>query len=338
MKKPIRVGDTVRYLNDVGGGIVTKICSNTLVEIEDDSGFIIPVSIQELLVISCAYETEEPSIETTPEVPETEIEIIEGNDSPLMLLAFVPQSKDLEQFDIHIINDSNFWCMYVVLQSDETGDSFMLHGTLEPNTKERVCTFSRENIHTVDALLIQAILYKTEQYSTVEPINKTYNIEKVKFHKSGVFTENEFFYEDAYIVELHNSTKQKLEKSFENTSLYTHITQNKKSVPLHTKTKKSREETREVDLHIHELIDNESGLSNIQKLEIQTKAFEKALTSAIKDGTHKLVCIHGVGNGVLKAKIREILDKDYPRLYYQDASFQKYKFGATLIYLRKIYS
>ncbi|MBK8808503.1 MAG: Smr/MutS family protein [Bacteroidales bacterium] len=94
-----------------------------------------------------------------------------------------------------------------------------------------------------------------------------------------------------------------------------------------------RETTLEVDLHIHELVENESGLEPNEKLEIQLNHFEERLNEAIKDKLRKVVFIHGVGNGVLKMKIRNILDRKYSKLRYQDASFEKYKFGATLVNL-----
>jgi len=72
-------------------------------------------------------------------------------------------------------------------------------------------------------------------------------------------------------------------------------------------------------------------------LELQMRTFELELGKAVTDGLEKIVFIHGVGNGILKAKIRGTLDREYPQYFYQDASYQKYKFGATLVYLRKIY-
>ncbi|MFP4019887.1 MAG: Smr/MutS family protein [Bacteroidales bacterium] len=48
-----------------------------------------------------------------------------------------------------------------------------------------------------------------------------------------------------------------------------------------------------------------------------------------------MVFIHGVGNGRLRYELRKSLDKDYPDLDYQDASFQEYGYGATLVFLRK---
>ena len=47
----IKVGDRVRFLNSVGGGIVKKIVSKELVEVEDEDGFDIPTLISECVVV-----------------------------------------------------------------------------------------------------------------------------------------------------------------------------------------------------------------------------------------------------------------------------------------------
>ncbi len=48
-----------------------------------------------------------------------------------------------------------------------------------------------------------------------------------------------------------------------------------------------------------------------------------------------MVFIHGVGAGTLKNELRKSLTKDYPQLYFQDASFKEYGFGATMIIIRR---
>ncbi len=48
----IKIGDTVRFLNDVGGGKITKIeTKKNLVYVEDKDGFEIPVLANECVVV-----------------------------------------------------------------------------------------------------------------------------------------------------------------------------------------------------------------------------------------------------------------------------------------------
>lgn len=90
---------------------------------------------------------------------------------------------------------------------------------------------------------------------------------------------------------------------------------------------------KEVDLHIEALIHNHKHLSNAQILEIQRQHFIKHLEEAILNNLSGIIFIHGVGNGVLKAEIRKILDS-YPCVEYCDASYSKYGFGATEVTIR----
>lgn len=44
-----KVGDRVRFLNDQGGGIVTKVISSSLVNVRIEDGFEIPTVVSELI-------------------------------------------------------------------------------------------------------------------------------------------------------------------------------------------------------------------------------------------------------------------------------------------------
>ncbi len=90
----------------------------------------------------------------------------------------------------------------------------------------------------------------------------------------------------------------------------------------------------EIDLHIEELIDSHRGLSNAQILSIQMTNFTRSLNVAMRAKARKLIVIHGVGEGVLKAEIRKELFYHYPELSHHDADYRKYGYGATEILLR----
>lgn len=83
-----------------------------------------------------------------------------------------------------------------------------------------------------------------------------------------------------------------------------------------------------VDLHIEKLLEDHYGLSNSEKLDIQIRYFRKKLEMAINGHFTKVVFIHGVGNGVLRQTIRDLL-KTYEGIAYSDASYQKFGAGAT---------
>ena len=87
-----------------------------------------------------------------------------------------------------------------------------------------------------------------------------------------------------------------------------------------------------VDLHIHQLVSNQRGMSNFDMLTIQTDTAKRQLDFAIRKRIQKIVFIHGVGEGVLKEEL-EYLFRRYENVKYYDADYQKYGKGATEVYI-----
>lgn len=88
-------------------------------------------------------------------------------------------------------------------------------------------------------------------------------------------------------------------------------------------------ETMEVDLHIHELIDKHNHLSNGEIVQIQLEHFERTLRIAEEKKIGRVVFIHGVGQGILRAEIRKILHNFYPHCTFMDGPYNEYGYGAT---------
>jgi dsDNA-specific endonuclease/ATPase MutS2 len=90
----------------------------------------------------------------------------------------------------------------------------------------------------------------------------------------------------------------------------------------------------EIDLHIHELLEDTRGMANHEMLEVQLGRFRNELETAIVNGTRRIVFIHGIGNGTLKQELRKELSTRYKKYYFQDASFKEYGYGATMVILK----
>jgi hypothetical protein len=86
----------------------------------------------------------------------------------------------------------------------------------------------------------------------------------------------------------------------------------------------------EMDLHIEELLESHHGMSNTEILLKQMSEFRGMFKKAKREGIHKLIVIHGVGEGVLKNEIRSFLaNQDQIEVY--DADFSEYGKGATAV-------
>ena len=98
--------------------------------------------------------------------------------------------------------------------------------------------------------------------------------------------------------------------------------------------RKERNPIVEVDLHINELIDTTAGMDNAAILEYQLNKFHEVMKRELKFKNRKIVFIHGKGDGVLKTSLINELRKKYPKCQYQDASFQEYGYGATMVIIK----
>jgi len=91
----------------------------------------------------------------------------------------------------------------------------------------------------------------------------------------------------------------------------------------------------EIDLHIHELLDDETGLDPAAKRDIQMRHFERMMRIAEEKKVPRVIFIHGVGEGVLRSLIRKTLADFYPNASFHDADFRVYGQGATEVRIRQ---
>lgn len=110
------------------------------------------------------------------------------------------------------------------------------------------------------------------------------------------------------------------------------------SKPKDTKSKNKEDEicvlkdgVIEVDLHINNLLDTTAGMDAAAMLKYQLSIFRKVMDTYKKCKKQRIVFIHGKGEGVLRKAVIDQLRLYYPNCEYQDASFQQYGFGATMV-------
>ncbi|PTN05288.1 DUF2027 domain-containing protein [Mangrovibacterium marinum] len=351
-----QVGDRVKFMNDVGGGIITKIVGKNMVHVENEDGFEIPVMTSEIILDEIDQEavtnsdkkpdvsdfirrgTQKPKAEERKQKVEEPITIIRGNDEPKFYLAFLPENarNPLDgQTKVYLVNDSNFFILYHF--SHFANEQYVTQeaGKLEPNTKLMLGTLSQADIANLPAFGFQLMFYKDKSSRLEKPLRKRIAINPVKFYKSGSFKENDFFSGKAMLYKLNESDMEKAMKELTNKELKKQARE-KEPARNSEKVKVELPELLEVDLHIDELIDNTAGLSNKDMLDLQMKTFREKMEEAISSNAVKrVVFIHGLGNGVLKAELRRELSSKYKKYAHQDASFQEYGYGATMVIVRR---
>lgn len=104
------------------------------------------------------------------------------------------------------------------------------------------------------------------------------------------------------------------------------------NTPRPSQKPKRQQPAMEVDLHIHQLTDKTTHLSNYEMLNMQLEHSRKKIEFAISKRIKRVVFIHGVGQGVLKAELQTLFRR-YDQIEFYDADYQKYGLGATEIYI-----
>lgn len=344
----IKIGDKVKFLNDVGGGVVTRFLNKNMVMVENYDGFEIPYPILQLLntsdpELNIGSEKVERTpvqqqITTTVKVEENKGVIIKGKDSPDFYFCIVPTDSTNPiggEIELYLVNDSNFTVLFHYSYFKNGVNKTIKHGTIHPNSKVELESLLQNDLSELPEFGFQIICFQKEENDWHEPIVKRFKVNPVKFYKETSFHPNPFFRKNALVLQISkNILTTEIDKLTEDD--FKKLVQEKEEKPAPEKpVQKRTEDIVEIDLHINELIDNPAGLSNAEILEIQKEKVESEMKLAIQTGVKKIVFIHGVGQGVLKQEVINLLKTKFKKYYFQDASFKEYGYGATMVILRK---
>lgn len=357
----IRVGDRVKFLNEIGEGVVVSVLDRNMVNVETPDGFEMPMMTNQLVVdnpkqsseISRGYGIED-EVEESDSVLDyldeeivikgfVEVNVEEDNDSFELLFGVVP--NDIENpisggLTTYLINNSNYTLLFQFAHDLGNAIDTIECGVLEPNTRIELDRWREQEFNVVSNLVFSIIPFRKRMDNLKEPVVKRYSFNPIKLYKGNAFIKNDYFRTPALLISLFDK-----EPILDLPSLMDDISEKeiRKATILKSKSEKRPVKkmvleglgVREVDLHIHELVDTTSGLSNREMLEIQMSNFKSEIDKAIKDRVKKIVFIHGKGNGVLKREVVKAIEKSYRKYSYQDASFEKYGYGATMVILRR---
>jgi len=344
----IKAGDKVKFLNAVGGGVVKSVINKTMVNVEDYDGFEVPTLISELVVVDDANsmnaETRQAKIradvkkEQAPEkkeLPKAEPKYIVGKDNPDCYMAFVPQDSNNPvegELKVYLVNDSNNFVLYNFSHLKNKMYKSVESGKMNPNSKRYLESFSRMDLNDLPDFQFQLIFFREESPRLEAPVVKTLHLNPVKFYRMNSYDKTRFFTQNAMIFPLLGPDLE-AEVAKLTVADISQIAVAKEEPKVEVKRTVSPDLV-EIDLHIHELLEDTRGLAHHEMLEIQLGRFRNELETAIANGTRRIVFIHGVGNGTLKQELRKELTTKYKKYYFQDASFKEYGYGATMVILR----
>jgi hypothetical protein len=89
-----------------------------------------------------------------------------------------------------------------------------------------------------------------------------------------------------------------------------------------------------IDIHIEKLVPNYKGMHNAEILQLQLKHAMHAVEHAYTANKDRITIIHGVGEGVLKDQLHDLLKCNAHVKSFNNNWQQNFGFGATEIYLK----
>lgn len=350
----MKIGDKVRFLSEVGGGVVTGFKGKDFVLVEDADGFDIPMPIRECVVIEAddynikrkpaatAPKQEEPAKPAKPEMPVIQRQPeVRGGDTLNVFLAYVPEDAKAMMttpFEAYLVNDSNYYLYYTYLSAEGKAWNNRSHGLVEPNTKLLLEEFTKDVLNEMERVAVQLIAFKDGKPAAIKPaVSVELRIDTVKFYKLHTFRESDFFEEPALVYDIVTNDVPVKQVYVSAEDIQVALLQKKevekpRSQPIVKRS--SSNGIIEIDLHINELLDDAHGMSNSEILNYQLDKFREVMEKYKGKREQKIVFIHGKGDGVLRKALLDELKRKYSTCRYQDASFQEYGFGATLVTIR----
>lgn len=347
----MKIGDKVRFLSEVGGGVVKGFQGKDIALVEDEDGFEIPMLIRECVVIetddyNIPLKTTSKPVQAAPETEEEEEDDkpityrapeIRGNDVLNVFLAYVPQDAkaiSITAFDAYLINDSNYFIDFLYLAAEGKNWTLRSRGTVKPNMKMHLEEFEKANLNEMERVAVQLVAYKDDRSFQLKPaVSQEIRIDTVKFYKLHTFQPSDFFNEPALIYDIVKDDESPKQVFVSAEDIKEALLQ--KSVPAaprkQPQLKAMKNDIVEVDLHINELLDDTTGMGNAEMLNYQLDVFRKTLDEYKNRKGQRIVFIHGKGDGVLRRAILDELKRKYKTYQSQDASFREYGFGATMV-------
>lgn len=357
----------MRFLSETGGGRVAGFQGKNIVIVEDEDGFQIPTTVNDVVVVDDDdYSTsrlvrgkensKQPNKPATPadneqaddpaDRPVTfKMPPIErgGGDKLSAYIAYVPIDPlqiTTTRFETYIVNDCNYYLHCVYMTAEGANWTLRFSGEVEPNTKMYVEEFGMEDLNNMARIAVHIIAYKRDKtFLLKQPATLDMRLDLTKFYKLHTFADNVFFEQKAYLITIIENDKQPRHVEVDPNKLREVMTdkanEDAKSSSTHTKvTHKANNEPLVIDLHADKLLDTLQGMGSKDILDYQMDIVRKTLTENARKKGMKIIFIHGKGNGTLRKNICQELKYRFKTYTYHDASFQEYSYGATEVTIK----
>ncbi len=339
----ISVGDKVSFINEKLDGVVRAIVNNKLVKVEIEDGFIIDAMSNQLVIIKkfVAAETNhqlttenEFTTDASGKEAESGSEFNTKANSIQFITSPAHENKVVSgDLNFYLHNNSAVEILFTMHVYEENKTTLLGSGRIAKQSLCLIATKTRNDVFGWNHLGVQVLFCENE---FKRPLIKDIPIQLPSLSTASKTENSKNAFATYFLIADLNTTKDveliALKQKLETNTL---PKENFTSPLSALKQKRNLNSgsaillnTKEVDLHIEELLDDFSNLSNDEIISVQLKKFTQELNNAIANHYKSIVFIHGVGNGKLKSILHNEL-KNYPEIKYRDGDYLKYGNGAT---------
>ncbi len=203
-------GDKVLFLNEKGGGIVTRVVDEDIVHVSIEDGFEIPYAVGDLLKTgheeaAPASRRDEPGIDTGKQsrlkmLTHQAVDIPEA-----VFLAMVPRNQDqvlAGAMDFYLVNHTPYFLYFGLMVNKSGHFQGIASGRIEPSSRHHLGKVERTEIEDWNHSLLQTVFYQDGKTEPREPINRHIVFKPVKIYKEESFAFSQLLHQKAYMVEV----------------------------------------------------------------------------------------------------------------------------------------
>ncbi len=237
--------------------------------------------------------------------------------------------------NIYLINNTSLDAIYsFILEEESASYDGVSYEVIPPYSKIHIETITREDLEAWSNGIVQVMFFASEMPEVYRPLHAAFQVKSSRFYKETSYSEFQLTGSKVILLNLGDLVSQKFSSVSELDKLNIDPAAKQKVEAVSPKALIDRHKTghreAEVDLHISALTPDYPKMPQNEILLYQIEYFMKMLESAIAYDYNKVVFIHGIGNGTLKAALINKL-KDYENIELRRAKFEKYGNGAIEI-------
>lgn len=346
----LKIGDKVRFLNEVGGGIIVSRVDARMVMVRGEDGFEVPYPLTELLLDlplekRLREESKPPTTQTaerpTPVKrisPHIQLNEIEHEHFSLFLGFSAADESDVTKgpYDLYIINNSPLPCFVTLARWKGDRAQTFFAAKVNRNSARHTIQITAEELFLYTMLNVQALYFSDSLHQPRAPENVDIELKQQRFCRPGAFQANRFLKTSLLLFAVRDYAREAILDSLAQPESQTLIEEKEQTEKIRISQPHANNGEVVIDLHIEELIKQPTKMTPKEILDYQLNHFQHEMENALENhGIRRLVAIHGVGNGQLRRAVIDCLRTKFPQCEFQDASFREYGYGATLIMLHR---